>query len=492
MITKTRLPFALLSVFLFTGASSNYGYHLVNDHGPQDLLSRYAVHVPMNTPYDAQKLATWLERNGFDVAGSNWRKQYVEVITSDRGIQYLKAKGLQGRTIQKRTKQFDNTSIDPHYLNPDKVAAALQAMNRTFPALTRLEQIGTSLEGRPIFALLISNTPQKGDPKVWEKPTVIFDGMHHAREIMTPEIVVDVANQLLTGANQGGFFGKILDSVNVWVVPMLNVDGNNIVWTKDAWWRKNAHAESGTAYGVDLNRNYPFEWNKCNGSSGNKGNETYRGDKPASEPETQALVGLAEAVQPTVSLSYHSYSEFVLFPFGCDGELTGENALEEKIAHELADILPTDDGRSKYTPGAPWQILYSVDGDSMGFMFSEFGALAYTFEVNQEFQPSYALVAPTLAKHRKAWSYVLNRMQTNLLKLKVLDARTGQITAAVIDISTIKHVRGEKPFRTNPAGNFFKILDPGAYSILATLPDGRKASLDLQMNGPVEKVLTIN
>jgi Zinc carboxypeptidase. len=46
--------------------------------------------------------------------------------------------------------------------------------------------------------------------------------------------------------------------------------------------------------GVDLNRNYDFHWNSNLGSSPNECNEEYRGPKPFSEPETQAIKGFVE------------------------------------------------------------------------------------------------------------------------------------------------------------------------------------------------------
>jgi hypothetical protein len=195
---------------------------------------------------------------------------------------------------------------------------------------------------------------------------------------------------------------------------------------------------------------------------------------------------LGQMVRPVASLSYHSYSELVLYPYGCKGDVTGENALIEKIGGELAAILPTDRGNGTYAPGTPWQLLYAVDGDSMSYMHSEFGALAYTLEVNQEFQPPYSLRAPTLVKHRKAWQYFLNRMETNMLKLKVIDGRSGRPSLAAVEISTIPHRFGEKVFQTNAAGTFFKVLDPGPYALRITLADGRKTEIQVAMQGAAQ------
>ena len=73
-------------------------------------------------------------------------------------------------------------------------------------------------------------------------------------------------------------------------------------------WRKNRKG----GYGVDLNRNYVFNWKTCGGSSGYKGSNTYRGPFAGSELESQAMMQLVSSTRPSIAISYHSYSEMVL------------------------------------------------------------------------------------------------------------------------------------------------------------------------------------
>lgn len=466
-------------VFLLAAVSVGFTLERVS-YLDGDGLVRYAVETKTRDPLKMREFVGRLANDGFDVAGLNWHDGTIEVITDAEGVRRLASRGLTGFSRDRHSF----ARLDPRYLNPQKVEDALKALNQKYPAITRLEKIGTSLEGRAIWALLISNTAAANDARALEKPTVIFDGMHHAREIMTPEVVLDVAETLLAGAGSAGnSLQGAMDRWNIWVVPMLNVDGNNVVWTKNSYWRKNAHADQNErVFGVDLNRNYPFMWNGCNGSSSNPSSDTYRGATPASEPETQAIVALAQATRPAASLSYHSFSEFVLYPFGCGDLRSSENKLLAAIGKEMADLLPSDsnDG-STYVAETPWKLLYSADGESMSYLHSEFGTTAFGFEINQEFQPDYALREPTLVKHRKAWKYFLERIDRNLLTIKVTNA--GAPAQAAIEIDTIQHQHGEKPFRTNAAGAFFKILDPGHYVVRATLADGRKAEAAIDMQG---------
>jgi carboxypeptidase T len=480
------LPLALL-LPLFAIAQS------ATAANPTGAIYRYAVRYSMKEAADARPAARWLLKHDFDIAGLSLGKQEIEVITDDAGLALLAKNGFKGRVLE---RSFDGQmrAPDPRYWNPTTAAARLKELSEKYPNLTRLEQVGLSNQNRPVLALLVSTTPAKNDLRATAKPSVMIDGMHHAREVMTAEIAMDVAEHLLEGYASGDAEAKkIVDGWNVWVLPMLNVDGNNIVWTKNNMWRKNAAASGGTVHGVDINRNYPYRFADCNGSSGSRFSETYRGAAPASEPETKALMALADLAHPTASLSYHSYSELVLYPYGCDGALSGENALIEKVAKELASMLPSDGGSPNttrfYTYGAPWQILYAVDGDSMDYVFSKFGALSSTFEVNQEFQPKYTLREPTLNKHRKAWKYFLNRASSNMLTLQVVDGATGGPLSAQIGINTIPHDQQEQPFQTNSSGTYFKVLDPGTYIITVKLANGSMKDVTVVMKGQPQQLV---
>ncbi len=490
---KNLIIILISSLFASAFAPSSIGRFNLIDANKSKF--RYVLTTPVRSPYEIVKYVSWLRQNDFDVAGYNWKKNEVEVITDSAGITKLEELNLRGKIVETREPgQTRAQSVDPRFLNPEKVEAKLKALNNQYPKITRLVQIGTSFLGRPIWSLLISSTPNPQSPEYYQKPAIIIDGLHHAREIMTPEVVMDVADTLLNPTvRQDRRWLQLFENWNVWVVPMLNVDGNTIVWTEDNMWRKNAHAENNRTFGVDINRNYAFKWNNCNGSSGFPSSDTYRGAAAGSEPETQALIKLADSVIPTAYLSYHSFSELVLYPYGCQGIFTGENALLSKIGGELAQVLPRDSNDGNYTPGTPWQLLYSVDGDSGGHMFGEYGALSFTFEVNQAFQPRYELREPTLVKHRKAWAYFFNRMNQNLFTLKVVDGKTGQPAQAQIRIANIVVNQGEKPYRTNIGGNYFKVLDPGRYTFSLTLKDGRKAQFDIDMKGASqEKTVTVN
>ena len=79
-------------------------------------------------------------------------------------------------------------------------------------------------------------------------------------------------------------------------------------------WRKNRRDNGGGSYGVDLNRNWGFNWGYNNiGSSGSPSSETYRGTAPFSEPETEAVRQFCNAHIFSIVLNFHSYSNLMLY-----------------------------------------------------------------------------------------------------------------------------------------------------------------------------------
>jgi len=80
--------------------------------------------------------------------------------------------------------------------------------------------------------------------------------------------------------------------VQLWLVGELNPDGTA------AGTRQNAH-------GVDLNRNFPYQWQRIT-------DPTYdSGPRPASEPETRAAMGLIRRIRPAVTVWYHQHQDLV-------------------------------------------------------------------------------------------------------------------------------------------------------------------------------------
>ena len=77
---------------------------------------------------------------------------------------------------------------------------------------------------------------------------------------------------------------------------------------------------------MDPNRNFGYKWGGL-GASTNPCSETYRGPYSFSEAETRAvrdyLTPMASRVK--LYLTYHSYGQYVLYPWGYDNKSNAPN-----------------------------------------------------------------------------------------------------------------------------------------------------------------------
>lgn len=242
----------------------------------------------------------------FDILGVNLKKHRVKLALSPVELLQLQAQHFNVKALSEHKPSSDA------YLTPDQVVQALQTIQSQYPSLTNVFEIGKTHEQRSIMAMEISAQPGNLD-----KPALIFNAMHHAREVMTTEVVMHIAKVLTENYGTDLEITDWLDKYRIVLVPQVNPDGNALVSSGQTLWRKNAYSLNGELLGVDLNRNYPAYWDYCNGSEHDPHSETYKGLDPGSEPESQAMMGLVNNYRPVAEISYHSYSEMILYPYGC-------------------------------------------------------------------------------------------------------------------------------------------------------------------------------
>ncbi|KAF9407779.1 hypothetical protein HW555_012313 [Spodoptera exigua] len=99
------------------------------------------------------------------------------------------------------------------------------------------------------------------------------------------------------------------------IIPVLNPDGYEYSLYKDRLWKKNRRQVSDFCYGVDLNRNFDYNWGKQD-STRSECSNTFCGPAPFSEAETQAFKKLIDGPHFYGYLSIHSAGTKVLFPMG--------------------------------------------------------------------------------------------------------------------------------------------------------------------------------
>lgn len=391
-------------------------------------------------------MKSFLKANEFDVTGVNYKTMEIEALLSPEELKII--------TDQKANIKFSFpqnllAAPDDRYKNPDEIEDFIQEVHAKYPAITEVKSIGKTLEGRDILAIKISDNAKVDE----QEPVYFVNAMHHAREVMTPEITTDMVDYLTSNYGSNAEVTNWVNNTEIWVIPMFNLDGNNKMWNENSMWRKNTRNN----HGVDINRNYPTGWNSCSGSSGSTGAQDYRGTGPASEPETQAMMKFVASIKPVFSISYHSYSELVLYPYGCRPKRTPTEEAVESIGKEIAQKI-------NYKPGTPWELLYNADGGDIDWFYTEHQVIPYVIEVNDTragFHPDYTKLRDvTVQRNRAGWMLPLTKLQGPSLQGVVKNREFSQIKISKSGETVIAQT-----YKINPDGSYYVILKPGKYDV---------------------------
>ena len=235
--------------------------------------------------------------------------------------------------------------------------AFMDSLTALYPNVVSAKwSIGTTYQGRDIWAYRISDNPGVDE----SEPEILIDGMHHAREIMASEFPIMFAEYLATHYGVDPQITWLVDNRELYLVPIVNPDGMVRNETTNpaggGMWRKNLSPQAGGQFGVDLNRNYPYNWGYDDlGSSPTPADITYRGPSPASELETQAMINFVNGREIITHDSVHTYSELTLFPWGYATVPTADNAAFEHLARGMT-------AQNDYQWGQPGNVLYEVNG----------------------------------------------------------------------------------------------------------------------------------
>lgn len=266
----------------------------------------------------------------------------------------------------------------------DAVQTQLDTIASDHEVATMLE-VGTSIEGRAIRGLRVSAAPANTDP-----PTVLVLGTQHAREWLSPMVTTCIAEHLAAG-DAGP---DVLERLQFVFVPVVNPDGYVYSWEADRFWRSNRRPGGG----VDLNRNWATMWGL---GTGGVGTQTYPGTAAFSEPETAAIVDLANAHDVVVFLDYHSPVNLVLIPFA----FTSDPGPREEEQLEWGEAVST---AIEAVNGLPHDVRKPGQGMPSGGLAQDWfaddqGALAFTIELrgggSSGFDPPAELIVPTCAEN---------------------------------------------------------------------------------------------
>ena len=258
-----------------------------------------------------------------------------------------------------------------------ELESELEALEDAHPGTVKLVVIGTSLEGRNIYAVKLSDDPERNDGE----PGVLVLGCHHAREWISVDVPLLLARYLAESDASDPAVRSLLARGEIWIVPLVNPDGLEYSIDVYRYWRKNRRANSDGSFGVDLNRNYGYMWGLDDaGSSPSPLSEVFRGTSAFSEAETRAVRDLFLSREFRAVVSFHSFSQAILYPWGYADVATDRDEMLQEIGLEMAGLIEAVNGRA-YICGRAASALYVTNGDTTDWTFAETGVPSYTIEL---------------------------------------------------------------------------------------------------------------
>lgn len=295
-----------------------------------------------------------------------------------------------------QVRNFEFGSMGGYYTYVE-VMAELDSMRLLYPNLITVKQsIGLSHEGRHLWMVKISDNPDVAEPE----PQVLYDALHHAREPQGMMGLIYYMYYLLENYGSDPDVTYLVNSRELYFVPVVNPDGyvRNQVTNPGGGgqWRKNRRFNSPGVYGVDLNRNYGYQWGyDNNGSSPTPSSETYRGPSAFSEPEIVSMRDFINSKNFVTGSTIHTYQDIYLYAYGYTSIQPEDLDVYTQYASDMSFY-------TGYPWGTPWELLYFSNGRTQDWQYHEKGIFNIEPEIGSQsdgFWPSISRILPLAQLH---------------------------------------------------------------------------------------------
>uniref|UniRef100_UPI003980E06F M14 family metallopeptidase n=1 Tax=Salmonella sp. s51884 TaxID=3159654 RepID=UPI003980E06F len=329
-------------VALLCSAKKSYDGYKVYQYVPRVAADK----VKLDTLFSqlSSTLDIWHEPKTFgdnaDIMVAPVYQQLVEEFFTERNMKFSVIVEDVGATMKEPSTSFYSPGVLSTfdydiYHSEVEISNWADDFAAAHPNFVEKVVMGTSYELRDIVGLKFSTGPNR---------PIFFQGGIHAREWISPATMINLARKFAEEYEGGNpDVVNILENYDVYILPVLNADGYSYSFTDDRMWRKNRNPNGGArCKGVDLNRNYDYQWGG-DGANGIKCDGVYYGTGPLSEPETSSTDAFYHAMSdlfggPVAFIDFHSYGQFWMWPWGYEVGLPDTN---DRVAQEAAAVDAT-------------------------------------------------------------------------------------------------------------------------------------------------------
>lgn len=344
-------------------------------------------------------------------------------------------KGEMTAVSMAKAMEWDTYPTFPQY---DSIVHSFASL---YPSLCRLDTIGTSVNGKPVFVLKISDDCQTDE----QEPEVFYSSTIHGDETSGFILMLRLADYLLRNYGAENRVTGLVDNLEIWINPLANPDGTY----------RNGDVISSpvrfNAAGYDLNRNFPDP----------------EGPQVARQKETIDMMKFMSERRFVLSANFHSGEEVVNYPWDrWPYEHADENWFYT-VSREWADTahLHSPAGYMDYldngvTRGYDW---YSIFGGRQDYITYNLHGREITVELDEDY------ITPT-AELDNLWEYnyrsMLGWLENALYGIRgiISDKYTGRPVPAIISVDG--HDKDNSHVLSDTAsGVFTRLIYEGVYDL---------------------------
>ncbi len=328
------------------------------------------------------------------------------------------------------------------------LTSELQAYAAAYPGITRRISLGQSVQGRHLWALLITDNPLVDE----EEPEFKYVSTMHGDEPVGTEMCLYFINHLLTNYGVDADITDLVNETAIWIVPLMNPDGLEL-------------GSRFNANGYDLNRSFPdypadYSFNIWNGAPNLDG----------LQPEVLHLMTWSLAHSFVLSANFHTGAVVANYPYDADPPIpsytpapTPDHALFRDLAAAYAsnnapmfanNLPPFVNGTVN---GNDW---YIVQGGMQDWMYRYLGNAEITVELSTPKKPAQSLL-PTYWNNNRASMLAYLEWVHRGVRGVATDLDTGDPVYPAITVSG----NSQPVFPDADMGDYYRLLRPGTYDL---------------------------
>ena len=362
------------------------------------------------------------------------RNGYIEARVSEAKYAELQVLGWR---VEKIEPVIVDEKIVSAYHNYDWLTAKLDSVHNNYPNITMLISIDTTVQGRELWALMVSDNPDSNE----NEAEVRFAATIHGNEPVGTELCLAMIDSLTQGYGIPAI-KDLVDNREIWFLPMFNPDGNNV-------------SSRFNANGVDLNRNFPVP----------------NGATPTAQPETKAMMDWCLSKRFVLGCMYHEGAQVVNYQWDYSGTPAPDNDLIRQVSlgysrlnarlyNELWPNYPNtatviDSG---VVFGYYW---YQIFGSLQDWSYYVNSCVDLTIEIDTVQFPPDSVLTQRWVENRQSMLFFIRQAGLGTQGI-VTDSATGQpLDFAQVEVSGI-----DKAVYTDSIGDYHRMLLSGTYDFI--------------------------